>query len=881
MRWITDAWKWMRSVVRSRELERGFDEEVRFHIDQQTEKNLRAGMAPGVARRRALLKFGGIERVKERMRDEVRPPILEDSIRDFRHGFRVLRQAPTSSFAALATLALGIAASATLFSIINAVLLRRLPYPESEHLVWVGETRADLPFTSSNPGGISYENFEDWRTQQSVFEDIGAYQPAGGSPGAFLIDGEPVRMEIQRMSADAFAALGVAPIIGRVFNNDEDRRGGTPSVVLSHRTWQEHFGGEPVVGEPVTMNGVVHMIHGVMPPGFSFPYEGIEAWLPLGAIPVPPRTAHNFAAVARLKPKVTVEEAQAEMATIAARLEQAYPDANEGWKARVEPLMKVVVGDVGHRLWILFGAVSMVLLIACANVANLLLARASTRRQEMAVRAALGAGRGRLVRQLVFESLVLSFIATGLALLLAKVGLTVFVALSGDAIPRAGEIRLDGSVLGYALVLATLTGVVFGLAPAWTSSEHSLHGSIRSGGRSATGERGRMRQGLIVAEVALTLLLLTGAGLLLRSFQRLQAVNDGFNAEHVLSFDITIPGVKYNTAELQRSFFESLIERLRTLPGMVEVGITSRLPLTQQSGLVLSYSVEGQPRQAGSAESSLEAVIASPGYFSVMGIQLLRGRLFTEQDAPDVDGVIIVDEEFAKRTWPNIDPIGRRIQLEGGAYNAAVVGVVARVKLGSLSEQGGFGQAYLPAKQMPGINASVVLKSRLPTAELAGPIRQQVRSLDAAQPVHNMRTLEEVRDNALASERLTLVLLSVFAFVALIVSVSGLYGVLAYSVARRRREIGLRTALGARPADVLRLILGEGIRLTAAGILLGIIASLWLTRGLSSLLFQTRPFDPATFSAVALVLLAVALAACWIPAYDAATTDSIRALRDE
>ena len=365
---------------------------------------------------------------------------------DFRYAFRGIRKSPGFATVAIFLLAVGIGANTTLFSIINAVLLRPLPYPESDRLVWVGETRADLPFSSANPGAVSYQNFVDWRRQQTVFESIGAYQPTGGSPGAFLIGGEPVRMEIQRMSADAFAALKVTPVLGRVFNNDEDRGAGTPSVVLSYRTWQEHFGGMPVIGQAVTMNGVVHTILGVMPPGFSFPYKGVEAWLPLGSIPVPPRAVHNLGAIARLKPGVTLEQARAEMAAIMARLEQAYPEANKDWKGRVEPMINVVVGDAGRPLWILFGAVSMVLLIACSNVANVLLARASVRQHEMGVRAALGASRGRIVRQLLAESLLLSFIGTGLGLLLARAGLAAFVALAGNAIPRSAEIRLDGSV---------------------------------------------------------------------------------------------------------------------------------------------------------------------------------------------------------------------------------------------------------------------------------------------------------------------------------------------------------------------------------------------------------------------------------------------------
>jgi predicted permease len=884
MRPISQIWSWIRAIARRRRLESRLDEEIRFHLDQQAEKSRRAGLPPDEARRHALVKFGGVEVVKAHARDEIRPALLDGVVQDFRYALRTILRSPGFAIVAVLLIAIGIGANTTLFSIINAVLLRPLPYPGSDRLVWVGETRADLPFSAANPGAVSYPNFVDWREQQTVFESIGAYQPIGGSPGAFLINGEPVRLEIQRMSADAFAALHVAPIVGRVYNNDEDRPGGTPSVVLSYRTWQERFGGQPVVGQSVSMNGVVHIILGVMPPGFSFPYKDIEAWLPLGSIPATPRFAHNYAAVARLKPGVTIDQARADMTAIAARLEQANPEANKDWKARIEPMVNVVVGDAGRPLWILFGAVSLVLLIACSNLANLLLARASVRQQEMLVRAALGASRARLIRQLVAESLVLSFIGTGLALLLARAGLTAFVALAGKAIPRSAEIRLDGTVLAFAAMLAALTGIVFGLAPAWISSGHTLQESLQAaGGRSNTGERGRLRQGLIVAEVALTLVLLTSAGLLLRSFQRLQSVNPGFNAEHIVSFDLVIPGVKYRTVQLQSRFFESVMDKLRTLPGVDEVGITSRLPLTQKNGMLLPYSVEGQPMVAGSPPDSMDTLIASPGYFRVMGMQLLRGRVFTEQDDANVDGVVVVDDAFAHRNWPDRDPIGRRITLELGPVpkpTLTVIGVVARVKLGSLRDQGGFGQVYRPAKQIGGINASVVMRSRIAPVALAGAIREQVRSVDAAQPIHNVRTIQEVRDGSLASERLNLSVLGVFALVALTLSVIGLYGVLAYAVARRQREIGVRTALGAKPIDVLTLVLGQGFRLTALGILLGIVAAVVVTRSLSTLLFEITPLDPATFVAVSTLLLTVALAACWIPAHRAAKTDPLQALRD-
>jgi putative ABC transport system permease protein len=862
--------------------DRELAEELEYNIRLLTEANICRGYPPEEAYRLARIEFGSVESVKERYRDQRGFPAFNGLGQDLRYALRGIRKSPGFAALTIFLLALGIGANATLFSIVNAVLLRPLPYPESDRLVWVGATRADLPFSAANPGAASYQNFVDWRAQQTVFESIGAYQPTGGSPGAFLINGEPVRMEIQRMSADVFKALNVTPAMGRVFDGGEDRLGGTPSVVLSYQTWQERFGGAPVVGKTVSMNSVVHVILGVMPPGFSFPYKGVEAWLPLGSIPVPSRDAHNLGAIARLGPGITIDRARAEMSAIATRLELAYPEANKGWKGHVEPMMNVIVGDAGRPLWILFGAVFVVLLIACSNVANVLLARAAARQQEMSVKAALGASRARIVRQLLAESLALSAIGAMLALLIARTGLAAFVALAGTAIPRSAEIRLDGSVLAFAVALALVTGIVFGLAPAWMNSRASLRESLQAGGRGSSGEGGRTRQALIVAEVALTILLLTGAGLLLRSFQRLHAVEQGFSGERVVSFDLTLPGVKYRTGPLRSQIFESLIEKLRTLPGVEDVGMTSRIPLTQRSGDIRAYAVEGQPRPVDSPPPQMESIVASPGYFSTMGIQLLRGRLFTDQDGPTADRVIVVDEEFARRHWPGDDPVGRRVRV--GADDApysTVVGVVARVKLGSLAERGGFVQGYMPMRQRPGINASFVLKGRLTPAALAVSIREQVRSLDPAQPIHNVRTIREIRDSSLASERLNLSVLSVFALVALTLSVVGLYGVLAYSVARRQREIGVRTALGARPADVLKLILGQGMRLIALGIVLGLAASFWVTRWLTSLLFEVTPIDPATFSSVALLLIAVALLASWIPARRAARIDPIQALREQ
>lgn len=891
IRALRRGWNRLLGSFIGRHRENDLSDELEAHVQLMTEENIRSGIPPEEAYRLARLRFGSVEATKESYRDQHGMPFLDTTVQDLRYALRGIRKTPGFAIVAILSLAVGIGANTTLFSIVNAVLLRPLPYPDSDRLVWVGETRADLPFSSSNPGAVSYQNFLDWRAKQNVFESIGSYQPFGGNPGAFLIGDEPVRLEIQRMSAGAFAALKVAPVMGRVFNGDEDRLGGTPSVVLSYQTWQEHFGSRPVIGENVRMNSIVHTILGVMPPGFSFPYKGVQAWLPLGSVPISPRAAHidhlgqSLGAIARLKPGVTLQQARAEMETIVAALEHAYPDANRGWKSRVEPMMNVVVGEAGRALWILFGAVALVLLIACANVANLLLARASVRQQEMSVRAALGASRSRIVRQLLAESLLLAFIGTGLGLLLSKLGLIAFLALAGNAIPRSAEIHLDIRVLIFTAALAALTGIAFGLAPAWIAGRRAVNDSLQTaGGRGGTPTRGRLWHGLIVAEVALTLLLLTGAGLLLRSFQSLQSVNQGFSGERVFSFDLTLPGVKYRTMPLQIQFFDSLIENLRQLPGVENVGITSRFPLEKKNSMVIPYSIEGETKSPDSQLDAMDGIVSSPDYFRAMGIPLLRGRFFSEQDSSVSERVMIVDEEFVRRHWPSQDPVGRRVRLEpvpGRCFAVTVVGVVGRIKLGSLSEQGGFTQGYLPNRQFSGIHASVVIKSRLTPAAMADSIRQQVRRLDVAQPIHNFRTIKDVRDNSLTHERLNLSVLGLFGFIALLLSVVGLYGVLAYSVTQQRREIGVRTALGAQPIDVLKLVLGQGMRLIGLGIFLGVLAAFWSTRWLSSLLFGVTPLDPVTFFGVSLLLLIVALMACWIPARRAVGIDPVQTLREQ
>jgi len=798
---------------------------------------------------------------------------------------------------AVLTFALGIGANTAIFSVVNAVLLRPLPYTESGRLVWLSERGPNFPTMS-----ISYPNFSDWRAQQTVFDHIGVY-----NWGSYNLTGkgEPYRLTGIRISADALAALRAKPALGRLFDNADDQPGAPGLVLLSHGLWQSRFGADAgMVNHPITLDGRPYTVIGVMPAGFAFPSR-TDLWLPVGPLSSEEswksRGNHpGLFGVARLKPGVTLPQARAEMETIAVRLEQQYPDSNKNNRVRVEPLLDNYVRNVRRALWTLLGAVGLVLLIACANVANLLLARAAARQKEMAVRAALGAGRWRIVRQLLTESVLLALGGGAFGLLLASGGVRLILALSRDAIPRAAEVGLDAGVLAFTAGIAVLTGILFGLAPAWQGSRADLQDTLKDTTRGTTGGRARLRQGLVVAEVALTLVMLTGAGLLLRSFHRLQQVNAGFSSERVLSFRLDLPEKKYGKEELQVGFYQRLVEGLRALPGVQAVSVTSRLPLGGNDWQT-SFLIEGRPEPPPHERPSMEVHLVGPDYFRVMGIPLLHGRAFTDQDdrghlrGRDLSGftdgerwmsglnTIIVDEEFARRHWPNEDAIGKRVRLPWGEKGPllTVVGVVGRVKLNQLNERGGFVQAYLPFLQGASGSMAVVMKTTLNPKTLIAAARQQVKALDPDQPVYDTRALRELRDNSIAPQRLNFALLSVFAAVALALAVIGLYGVLAYAVAQRQREIGVRMALGAQRRDVLGLVVGHGMRLTMIGVILGLTGAFALTRVLEGLLFETKPFDPATFLSVTVILVGVALLACWIPARRAARVQPMAALRHE
>jgi putative ABC transport system permease protein len=876
--------------------DRELQDELESHIQMHTEDNLRSGMTPEEARRQAMIQMGGIESTKEAYRDQRGLPLLETLFQDIRFGARQLLKNPGFAAVAVLTLALGIGANTAIFSVVDAVLLRPLAYPDSGQLVSLSERGPDW-----SGGSLSYPNFTDWRNQQSVFEKFGVY-----TGGNFTLTGagEPVRLAGAQMSADVFAALRAPPEIGRVFGEDEDKPGGPPVAVVSHALWHNRFGGEAgIVNKTINLDGKPYTILGVMPAGFEFP-DKVDLWLPAG-----PSFAESswqkrdnhpgLFGLARLKPGVTLEKARTNLDVIAVRLEQQYPESNKTRRVQIDRLLDNKVGNVRRALWILLGAVSFVLVIACANVANLLLARAAAREKEMALRAALGAGRWRITRQLLTESGLLAMLGAAVGLLFAKGALRVVATLAGESLPRANEISLDPRVLLFSGLVAVFTGILFGLAPAWHASRVNLQGALKEAGRGATSSRAGLRQGLVIAEVALTFVLLAGAGLLLLSFHRLLQVNPGFVVDRVLTFHINFPDDKYQTDEQKILFCQALREKLRALPGVQAASLASQnsIPL-HEGGWDMRFLIEGRPEPPPHLQPSLQFHLIAPDYFRVMGIPLLQGRDFTEQDnrehlrgaSPGNDwgaglNSIIIDEEFAKRYWPNQNPLGQRVRIPFGERGkqpiVTIVGVVGRIKENRLSEQGGMVQAYFPIFQQSLGNMAMVVKTTGDPAAMLATIRQQVAQLDPAQPIFGIYTMKEARDHNVAPDRLNLGLLGAFAVLALVLAIIGLYGLLSFTVTQRQREIGVRMALGAQRFDVLNLVVGQGMRLILGGVVIGLLGSFALTRVLTSVLFKVEPTDPLTFATVTFALCVVALLACYIPARRATKVDPMVALRCE
>jgi putative ABC transport system permease protein len=869
MRWITGARARLRQMLWRTAAEERMDEEIRFHIEMETEKNLREGMSPAEARRRALLAFGGVEGHKEEMREGRRVPLLEELWWDGRYALRSLQKNPGFSAVTIITLALGIGASTAMFTLVNSILLRPLEYPEPERLVVLWER---------NPGGeernvVSPRSFFAWREQAESFEQLAAtwdrlLNLTGG--------GEAEQLRGKATTGSFFSVLGAGAQLGRTYRHGEEE---AAVAVLSHRLWQRRFGGDPaVVGRTITLDGRDRTVVGVMPADFHSLGTKADLWVP---IRLPPEGGRFLQVIGRLRPGTTLEQARTEMRAIGRRLAERYPAVNTGWGVTLVPLHEQVTGDVRPALLVLLGAVGLLLLIACANVANLLLGRAAVRRKEMAVRLSLGATRARLIRQTLTESLVLAGGAGLFGLGLAVWGTQTLVRLLPPdlALPRLDEVRVDGRVLGFALGISLLTGVLFGITPALFGSAVRLAGTLREAARGTTSGRSRIRKALVVVEVALAVVLLVGAGLLGRSLQRLLEVDTGVRTEQVLTMRMWLAGPQYGEAAL-RSFMARLLPRLKALPGARSVGAEQHLPLTGDKLGHRFYRADRPPPREGEVWSTDIRAVAGD-YFGTLGIPLLRGRAFDARDHENAPPVVIINEELARRHFPGEDPIGKRISYPwSDTISVEIIGVV-----GSIRERGPREEPspaiYRPYAQMPTARVALVIRSAGDPLALASAAAAAVREIDPSQPVAEVRTMEQVVSATVARPRLNLYLLGGFAGMALLLAALGLYGVVSYSVTQRSHEIGVRIALGARPADVLRLMVREGMGLTVLGLLIGLGAALAATHVMASLLFGIRATDPPTLAGVSAFVAAVALLASYLPARRATRLDPMAALRAE
>jgi putative ABC transport system permease protein len=870
-------------------------EELAQHLDDIYERARRSGATEAEAKRAALHELAGDDLLHRELQRSQRPAreapvaggsgksnVLADLLHDLRYAARLQRKNPGFTIVAVIALALGIGANTAIFSVVNTVLLRPLPYKDPGRLVMVWEDATKHGYPRDTPAAA---NFVDWRDQNQVFEGMAAIADTSFN---FTGAGDPERLEGRRVSANLFPLLGVEPQIGRVFTAAEDQPGAQRVVLLSDGLWQRRFGGDSgIVGQALTLNGESYTVVGVMPARFQFPSSDDEAWVPIAFTQqeAASRGRHYLEVLARLKPGVTLAQAKSEMSTIAARLQQQYPQNNADLGATVQPLQEHLVGDIKPALLILLGAVGLVLLIACANVANLLLARAAVRQKEIAVRVALGARRWRLIRQFLTESVLLSTLGGIVGLAIAYGGLVLLKAFIPENISQAREISMDLKVLGFTFLVSVATGLIFGLAPAVQAARFNQIETLKEGGRdAATGGSGkRLRSLLVMAEVAISLVLLIGAGLLINSFLRLRNVDPGFRADNLLTMKIVLPEPKYEEAERRSTFYTDVIQRVESLAGVKSAAVTTNLPLYRQ-GNSISIGIEGRPAPPPGQELIVVTRIISPGYFDTMSIPLLRGRQFTDQDTSTSPNVVVISETMARRFWPDEEAVGKRLSA-GRARSPEdwiqVIGVVKDVRQFELNAEPK-PQMYLSYRQAEFFAPrDLVVKTDADPASLAATVRKAVWEIDKDQPVSNIRTMEEILAGSIARQRFSMLLLAIFAAVALVLAGVGIYGVMSYSVAQRTREIGIRMALGAQTGAVLKLAVGYGLKLVIAGIVIGLVAAFALTRVMSTLLFGVTATDPATFTLISLLLVAVAALASYIPARRATRVNPIIALRYE
>ncbi|MEW6210128.1 MAG: ABC transporter permease [Acidobacteriota bacterium] len=801
--------------------------------------------------------------------------------RDLRYAIRQLLRKPAFTAVAVLTLALGIGANAAIFSVVNSVLLRALPLGEPDRLIKLWETFTPGGQNQIFQGTVSVPNLKDWLEQNDVFSQIAVWQFS-----SFALQGEehPERALGATVSANFFDVTGVAPAFGRGFAEGEDTAGRNRVVILSDKLWRRNFGADPqIVNRSITLGGETHTVIGVMPAWFQFPSVTTELWVPL--VPTENqmrnRGNHWMFAMGRLKPSATLEQAQEQMSRIASRLAEQYPAEQAGRGIKLIPLEEETVQNARPALLVLLGAVAFVLLIACTNVANLLLVRAASRRKEIAIRASLGASRARLIRQFLTESALLALSGGALGLLLAQWSLDALLALAADWLPRASEVRLDWRVVGFTSLLSILTGILFGLAPALQSSKMDVQSALKeSGTGGASARRNKLRSLLVVVEVASAIVLLVGAGLLIKSFLRLQQTDTGFRAENLLTMGISLPQAKYSTPQSVVAFYQQTLERIAALPGVESAGAINMLPI-QQTGMNGDIEIEGQaPYPPGQAPLA-EYRAVSPDYFRAMRIPLLAGRALDERDREKSAPVILVNKTLVDKFLDSENPLGRRIRAGSDEWGV-VVGVVGDVKQSGITREVrpeiyfSYAQAGAFVRSM-----SVVVRSTLDTATLTAAVRREVQSVDAAQPIHNIQMMEAVIARSVSDRRLNMTLLSIFASVAVALAVIGIYSVMSYTVTQSTRDIGIRMALGAERSDIVRMVVGQGLSLTAIGAVAGVASSFALTRLIESLLFGVSATDAAIFAAVPALLIAVSALACFIPARRATRVDPMVALRCE
>jgi putative ABC transport system permease protein len=888
MKWFNILRDRLRALRQRETVIKDIDREMRLHLELQVEANIKSGMSPEEAREKAMRSFGNVNRAVDAAYDVKGGGLFETLAQDIRYGLRMLAKHKAFTSVAVVTLALGIGANTAIFSVVNELLLSPLPYRDAEKIAMLWEVSPE----GRHQNTTSRANYRAWRAQNTSFQNVAAFTDQRFN----MTDaGEPEELSVQLATPEIFNVLGVDPLLGRTFLPEDGEPANMDIAVLSYPLWQRRFGGQSnIVGQQLTLNDRKFTIIGVMPPSFQFHIKSrsgtgrpAELWsiLPMPVGPGANDRGRFLSVVGRLKDGVSPEQAAAELRTIEARLSEETPEYNKNYSAEVLPLRDQFFGNVRRPLWLMLGAVGFVLLIACANVANLLLSLATSREKEIAVRAALGARRFRIVRQLLTESLLLALVGSALGLGFAYLGIKALVLISPRDLMSLQGVGLNLTVLAWTLGVSLLTGIIFGLAPALHVSRLNLNDSLKDGGKSESAQAGgsrRLRNALVVSEIALAVVLLASAGLLIRSFIRLQQVDRGFETDNLLTMIVRVPNSRYREDAQFVNFFSQALERTRHLPTVRSAGMVNFLPLYGGLGSATGFKIVGRPEPPPGQGPSTDVRVADAGYFQTMGIPLLRGRNFSDSEQRETKHVILINEALARKHFPDEDPIGRRLDVEmfDTPQPAEIIGVVGNVRYDSLIDESP-PAVYFPHPDLTYAFMTLVIRTDGDPTAIAPAVQREIRALDPNQPISDVRTMNQVMADWVSRSRFNTLLLGLFAGLATLLSAVGIFGVMNYSVALRTREIGLRLAVGAQPRQVLLLVLRQGLVLTVVGIVLGLAAAFALTRLLSGLLFGVGAVDVTTFTTISLLLVLVSLLACYLPARRAMRIDPLRALRYE